>query len=91
MLTRIPKPMRLTPGQAIRILDNWRGALRLIALDPEAILQALRDSAELRVAAGRINDAVHARTAVTAGASLVVTWNEKPFIGLEAHIKVTTP
>ncbi|MFZ5619138.1 MAG: PIN domain-containing protein [Pseudomonadota bacterium] len=91
VLTRLPAGHRLTSMQAHAVIANWPLKLKIVALPAEETVRLLREMAEIGIAGGRIYDALHARTAVYAGAAAVVTWNVKHFAGLEQGIEIETP
>lgn len=91
ILTSLPRPSRFSPDEASRYIGDVVVYLKISALGAKDMAQLLTGLAGSGVAGGRVYDAVHARTAVKAGADTIVTWNEKHFIGLEPDIKVKTP
>ncbi len=91
ILTSLPKPHRFSPDEASRYVGDLAEFLKIEGLAPNDMIALLKDLGGSGVAGGRVYDAVHARTAVKAGASVIVTWNEKHFIGLESGIEIRTP
>ncbi len=89
VLTRLPPPHRLSPADALQLLDrNW-GAREAVALTPEEYWQLLRAESARSVSGGRIYDALIARCARKARAQDLLTWNVDhfaPFAGEDLRI-----
>ncbi|MEQ1931586.1 MAG: PIN domain-containing protein [Parvularculaceae bacterium] len=87
-LTRMPKSLGFSAAEAAayvaRLVDT---RLRPFTLSELEIMSLIAAAPDRGVSGGRIYDAIHARTAKKAGASAIVTWNEKHFIGLEPSLK----
>lgn len=92
VLTRMPKPQRLSPPDAWRSLDASFVALgRIHALDGEAAITLLARSASAGVGGGRIYDVIIGECARLAGAGALVTLNPKHFEPPPAGIAVIDP
>ena len=83
VLTRLPPPHRLSPVDAITLLDsNFLTGSILTALDVKAYTTLLRKASDKGIAGGRVYDWVIVACAVKANASVVITFNAKDFISL---------
>lgn len=93
VLTRIPAPYRLSPGDALALLDgNFTAHARVVALSANGYRQLLRRAVDQGIAGGRIYDAVIAACALLAQASAFLTFNPDHFTGLAAEgLEVLTP
>ena len=91
--TRLPAEFRLTPADALRLLDGE--VLRRMAvheLPAGDRLPLLRTAAEDGTAGGRIYDAHIAEVARAAGAGVIVTDNRRHFLAALRHgLRVETP
>ena len=80
MLTRLPRPMRVSPEMAVDLLRRTlEGKSQLVGPPPGesfALLDRLRERA---VTGGAVYDAAIAETAADAGASSILTLNRKHF------------
>ena len=80
VLTRLPPPHRLSPEDALHLVDaNFAHGATLVALDAAAYLSVLRRAPDRRVAGGRIYDAIIAQCAIKGRASCLLTFNERDF------------
>ncbi len=81
VLTRLPPPHRLAPGDADRLLrETCVPAARLAAsLPPADFWPLLERLAEEQVAGGRVYDAAIVASAVRAGARRILTLNPRHF------------
>jgi predicted nucleic acid-binding protein len=91
VLTRLPAPHRLSPVDALALLDANLFRHSVVALEA-ASYKALVSGAPVRsIAGGRTYDAVIANCAVLAGANVILTFNERHFRGLAEGIEIVTP
>jgi len=80
VLTRMPKPQRLSPADAWRALDASFVMLgRIYALEGDAATAVLAKSAAAGVGGGRIYDVIIGECARLAGAEALVTLNPRHF------------
>ncbi len=91
--TRLPQEYRLTPGDAVRLLQHEILARMTVhdlpMADREALLRACEQDG---IAGGRIYDAHIADVARAAGATVVVTDNRRHFLTALRHgLRVETP
>src|SRR5437667_140908 len=74
-LTRLPGRQRMTGDQAVLFLEDMKDRLTTVALDEKEYWSAIRESAAEGILGGTIYDALIARCAVKAKASIIYTWN----------------
>lgn len=93
VLTRFPAPYRLSPADALALLDgNFMADARTIALSASGYRQLLRRSADQGIAGGRIYDGAIAACALVAKATAFLTFNPDHFAGLAAEgVALVTP
>lgn len=91
--TRLPPEFRLTPADAVHLLESEVfGRMTVHDLPEGDRLPMLKAAAQDGAAGGRIYDAHIAEVARAAGASVVVTDNRRHFIASLRHgIRVETP
>ncbi len=81
VLTRMPAPYRFSADQALRLLEESFSENAVASgLSPELCWSTMRGMAEIGMGGGRIYDAVIARSARQAGATVLLTWNVKDFL-----------
>lgn len=92
-LTRIPGPQRASIDQALLILDNIRDRFEIVTLDADEYCSAIADAAAKGITGGTIYDALIARCALKAKATVIYTWNVEHFrrCGPEIATRVRTP
>lgn len=82
VLTRLPSPHRVSPSDALGLLEgNFTGA-RTVALAAAEIWRLLRDLAADEVSGGAVYDARIVAAAVKGGASRILTLNARHFARL---------
>ena len=90
VLTRLPPPHRLSPADALAVLDrNW-GEAETIALTAAESWRALRALAGAGVGGGRIYDGSIAASARKGKCDEILTWNARHFAGLQG-VRAVTP
>jgi predicted nucleic acid-binding protein len=91
--TRLPPEFRLTPGDAIRLMDEEViGRMTVHDLPPADRKAMLRLIAEDGVSGGRVYDVHIAEIARAAGARVIVTDNRRHFLAALRHgLRVETP
>lgn len=77
VLTRLPTPHRLSPRVSFRLLEENLRQCPACSLDPPRLWKLLERLASEGVAGGRTYDRIIAATAVVAGASTLLTLNER--------------
>jgi predicted nucleic acid-binding protein len=93
VLTRLPAPHRISPADAIRLLEaNFQRDARVDSLSGSKFWAALSGAAETKVAGGRTYDWLIAQTAAEAGETLLVTFNRRDFEQFETEsLRVRVP
>lgn len=91
--TRLPAEYRLTPADAVHLLqDELFGRMQVYDLPPGDRSALLKSAAQDGIAGGRIYDAHIAEIARAAGANVIVTDNRRHFVATLRHgIRVETP
>ena len=91
--TRLPPEFRLTPADAVHLIqDEILARMTVHDLPPGDRMPMWRAAAQDGTAGGRIYDAHIAEVARAAGASVVVTDNRRHFLAALRHgIRVETP
>ncbi len=91
--TRLPAEFRLTPADALKLLDaEVLHRMAVHELPAGDRLSLLRTAAEDGTAGGRIYDAHIAEVARAAGAGVIVTDNRRHFLAALRHgLRVETP
>jgi predicted nucleic acid-binding protein len=85
VLTRIPAPHRLSPADALALLEgNFIGHARIVALDAAGYRSLLQRAGRDGISGGRTYDAVIAECALKAKAATLLTFNARHFADLEA-------
>ncbi len=78
--TRLPEELRLSPADALRLLEEEvLGRLEVVDLPAEARLPFLRSAVDERVAGGRLYDAHIGEIARRSGSGVIVTDNLRHF------------
>jgi predicted nucleic acid-binding protein len=89
--TRLPEEYRLTPSDALRLLEEEvLGRFRVHQLPDAARLAFLRSAEADAVSGGRVYDAHIAAIARHAGVGVIVTDNVRHFVSLR-DVRVATP
>lgn len=93
VLTRLPLPLRISPAEAIRVLEtNFLATGTIVTLDRHSYRTLLNRSARDGIAGGRLYDAVIALCAERAPVQVLVTFNEDHFSGvLPPEIEIVVP
>lgn len=91
--TRLPPEFRLTPDNAVQLIENEIfGRMAVHDLPPADRIALLKAAARDGTAGGRIYDAHIAEIARAAGAAVVVTDNRRHFTASLRHgVRVETP
>lgn len=93
VLTRLPSPHRLSPGDTLALLEqNFFDSARIVALDGNGYRTLLRRAGEIGVSGGRTYDSLIAECARKSKAPVLLTFNAEHFAGLDAFsIRVVVP
>ena len=80
VLTRLPRPYRLTPADAYYVLQGtFLARATVYALDAPAHVELLEELAKEDIGGGRVHDSVIAECARRAGAETLLTFNRRHF------------
>ncbi len=91
VLTRLPAPNRLRSEDAIALLTaNWRETT-VISLNATETWSALHDAQRRGVVGGQTYDMLIAACALKAGATTILTWNERHFAAVARGIDIVVP
>jgi predicted nucleic acid-binding protein len=82
VLTRIPRPARLSPEQALRVVSRVRGVFQLHPMESVVYEEALQRCTDRGFSSGVVFDALHLVSAERAGADALVTFNGADFLRL---------
>ncbi len=93
VLTRLPSPQRLSPSDALAILEmSFVTNAEIVALTNHSYLTLLREAPAIGVYGGRTYDAVIAECAVQARVAALLTLNEAHFKNWESdRLKIIVP
>ncbi len=92
VLTRLPPPHRLSPADALALLDANFMRAKIIALDGRSYVALLRRAAVDGIAGGQTYDAVIAACVLKAKAHALLTFNADHFRSLaETGMNVVVP
>jgi predicted nucleic acid-binding protein len=78
-LTAMPPRLRVSPRDAVLVIETFLLRLTPVALSAEAYLETLRDTANRGHSGGMIYDALHLACARKVDAERIYTWNLKHF------------
>jgi predicted nucleic acid-binding protein len=92
-LTRMPGSQRMGSDQALLLLDQVRERLTVITLDEEDYYSAIASAVALGIVGGTIYDALLAKCAIKANATIIYTWDldHVRLLGPEVARRVRTP
>lgn len=86
VLTRLPPPHRLSPADALALIDaNFMRTRAVVALDRDAYCQLLGQAPPQGIAGGRIYDWIILACALKARASVLLTFNAAHFLSFSAE------
>lgn len=92
VLTRLPRPQRLDPPDAMALLDaNFVKQGRVVGTDAAHVPDLLRAFVEAGIAGGRTYDALIAEAARSGGASVLLTFNRRHFEPAPAGLSIVEP
>lgn len=93
VLTRLPPPHRLAPGDALSLIEgNFMDDALLSALDAGGYRSLLRRAGREGISGGRVYDAIIAECALKAEARALLTFNASDFRHLEGStVRVVVP
>jgi predicted nucleic acid-binding protein len=83
VLTRLPAPYRLSPADALSLMEaNFIRHVKVVALPPETYTAILRRAPAAGIGGGRIYDAIIAACAFRGKARTLLTFNDSHFLPL---------
>jgi predicted nucleic acid-binding protein len=93
VLTRLPAPHRISPADALTLLEaNFIRGRKVAALSAASYARLLRDAPGSGISGGRIYDAVIAACAGQARVDALLTFNETHFASLtESDLDIVVP
>lgn len=93
VLTRFPAPHRLSPADALALLEgNFIDRAQVVALDAGGYRALLRRAGSEGISGGRTYDALIAECALKAKAAVLLTFNAAHFALLEASgVRIVVP
>jgi predicted nucleic acid-binding protein len=83
VLTKLPLEQRVTPAEALALIQALRDFLAAIPCDEAAYETAIRRCAERNLASGVVFDALHLVATETIGADALLTFNAADFERLQ--------
>ena len=90
-LTRPPPRFNFPPIVAQAQVDDIAQRLRVVALEPTAVIATIRRFALLGGTGPRLYDYLIGATGEAFGADTIVTWNVRHFDRLFSHLRIITP
>lgn len=92
VMTRLPSPHRLSPTDAVALLRETFAGVNTVALEAGEAWQLLDDLETNQIAGGRSYDGHILACARKAGATRLLTFNERDFLALgDSTIEVVRP
>jgi predicted nucleic acid-binding protein len=93
VLTRLPSPYRLSPSEALALLEsNFISTTKIAVLDGKSYRTLLRQAPANGIVGGQTYDAVIASCALQAKVATLLTFNEQHFASFRAKgIEVVVP
>jgi len=81
VLTRRPKPWRISPKDAIKTLELSFAHMKIVGLDVAGARAAMRAVQDAGFGGGAVYDAAIAQSVAASGATIFYTWNLRHFTG----------
>ena len=91
VLTRLPAPHRLRSADAVALLESNWGETPVVHLTADETWRTLRRAQQRGVIGGQTYDMLVAASALKAGATTIVTWNERHFASSAREIAIVVP
>ncbi len=79
VLTRSPRPQRLSPGDAVAVLDLLKRHMKIVELDVDEQFKVIRELASRGLSGGIVHDALIMQCAKRIAASKIYTLNPRHF------------
>jgi predicted nucleic acid-binding protein len=86
VMTRLPKPLQVSPDEALSAIADLVEYIEAVPLLPEDYQTAIAQMAALKLPGGSVFDALIAQAAVKANVDCLLTLNPKDFIRLSEAI-----
>ncbi len=81
VLTRRPKPWRISPKDAIKTLELSFGHMKVVGLEVIGARSAMQAVQDAGFGGGAVYDAAIAQSVAASGATVFYTWNLRHFVG----------
>lgn len=91
VLTRLPAPHRLRSVDAVALLESNWGQTPAVHLTADEIWRTLRRAQRQGVIGGPTFDMLIVASALKAGATTIVTWNERQFASSAREVDIVVP
>ena len=91
VMTRMPRPHRMNPADAIVLLRKTFGSSKLAPFKARSLWPLLDDLAGADLGGGLTYDAIILKSAEDAGATVLLTWNKRDYERLSPRIEIRTP
>jgi len=91
VLTRFPAPHRLRSADAVALLESNWSETPAVHLTADETWRTLRRAQRRGVIGGQTYDMLIAASALKAGATTIVTWNERHFASSAREIDIVVP
>jgi len=92
VITRLPPPLRASPEAALEVMNEWFRDVEIFALAGHDTWNLLSAATPASLSGGIIYDYSILQCALAAGATALVTWNEKDFRRMQvAGIAIEVP
>lgn len=93
VMTRMPPPLRVSPSEAMRLVDQTRTLLAITSLDSTQTFDALNEFAGRQLGGGMVYDAMITACARNIKVQRLYTWNKKHFdlVAPDLASRITLP
>jgi predicted nucleic acid-binding protein len=91
VLTRLPRPMRVSPRNAWALIQGFRGPAPVLRLSAERVDSALSRAIVAGIAGGAIHDYLIAAAAAHAGVATLLTFNVREYGRFDYPLSVVRP
>jgi predicted nucleic acid-binding protein len=88
VMTRLPAPHRLAPSDALHLLRDNFASVRLATFNARSVWPALQRLAAAALGGGITYDAIILDAAADAGATELLTLNERDYLRLEPALRI---
>lgn len=92
VLTRLPAPHRLSPEDALVLIEaNFMAGVKVVTLEARSYRSLLRRAPKEMMGGGRVYDAVIAGCAAKAKVDTLLTFNESDFLSFGKTLTIVVP